>query len=345
MAAAYTSSDSGSNDIDTRVEMITTLMDEIITKESKTSAMTADSRLVKATDEAGQVKVATAKASGLGNYSIDDGYQFGTAKLKWATYQLTHDRGLVIDVDRREQKETGGLATAAMFASEITRQSIIPEIDSTRLAGVYAAMNADTTGVKATNLGSYTPAAATVFSEIEKGIDAISENWTTDAGYTIYISTAIKSMLRASSEVTKVRDITGGATRLTTDTTDINGNPIVWVPKARMKTAYDYLDIDATSSKDGGISPSASAQDINFIIVAPGVANGIISINNEKIIMKEQNQRKDADSLYMRVFHDVIVPQNKVCGSYVSVNPASTRDPEAGGTAQQAKAKTTAAKR
>lgn len=329
MAAAYTSADSGSNDIDTRVEMITTLMDEIITKESKTAAMTADSELVQATSVAGQVKVATAKVSGLGNYSIDDGYQFGSAKLKWATYQLTHDRGLVIDVDRREQMETGGLATAALFASEVTRQSIIPEIDSTRLAGIYAAMNADTTGVKANNLGSYTPAAATVLSEIEKGIDAVSENWTTDAGYTIYISTAVKSLLRSSSEVTKTRDITGGSSRLSTDTTDIDGNTIVWVPKARMKTAYTYNDIDSSTSKDGGIEAASSAQDINFIIIAPGVANGIVSINNEKIIMKNQNQRKDADSLYMRVFHDVIVPQNKVCGAYVSVKP-SARDPESG---------------
>lgn len=336
MAAAYTSPDAIANDIEARVEMITSLMDEIITKESKTTAMTPNSALVQATSVAGQVKVATSKASGLGNYSKEDGYQFGSATLEWATYQLTHDRGVVIDVDRREQMESGGLATASVFAADITRQSIIPEIDATRLAGIYTAMNGDATGIKATNLGSYTPAAATVLSEIEKGIDAVAENWSTDSGYTIYISTAVKSLLRASSEVTKTRDITSGATRLTTDTTDIDGCPIVWVPKARMKTAYTYQDIDKTSSLDGGIVPASAAQDINFIICAPGVANGIIAVNNEKVIMKEQNQRKDADSLYMRVFHDIIVPKNKVCGAYVSVAPASGREPEPGGQTQQA---------
>ena len=250
----------------------------------------------------------------------------------------------VLDVDRREQMESGGLATASVFAADITRQSIIPEIDATRLAGIYAAMNGDATGIKATNLGSYTPSAATVLSEIEKGIDAVAENWSTDSGYTIYISTAVKSLLRASSEVTKTRDITSGATRLTTDTTDIDGCPIVWVPKSRMKTAYSYLDIDKASSLDGGITPASAAQDINFIICAPGVANGIIAVNNEKIIMKEQNQRKDADSLYMRVFHDVIVPKNKICGAYVSVAPASGREPESEGETQQTQATKTRSK-
>lgn len=322
MAAAYTSSESIANAIAERTEMITSRMDEIIAKEIKTSGMTADSALIEATQNAGEVKLGTISSSGLGNYSEEDGYQFGKASLVWNSYALKHDRGVVLDVDRRELMESGQLASTAAFAAYLTRNHINPEIDATRLSGIYAAVNGNSE-VNTTNLVTEDLTAAGVLSAINKGIDRISEVWSVDSGYTIYISSAIKSLLRSSTEYTKTKSIDAGSTRLSTDVTEIDGNSLVWVPSARMKTAYDYNDIDAGSAKDGGFTPSASAQDINFVIVAPGVANGIVSINAEKIITKEVNQRKDADSLYVRVFHDVIVPKNAAVGAYVSVANAA----------------------
>lgn len=324
MAAAYTSPDSVASEIATRTEMITSRMDEIIEKEIKTSAMTADSAFVEATGNAKDFKVATIDCSGLGNYSQEKGYQYGSAKLEWNTYTLKHDRGVVLDVDRLEQNQSGGLATTGALAARLTRGFINPEIDATRISGVYAALAANDK-VKDTNVAEYTPAAATILSEIMKGIDTISEVWNTDSGYTIYISSAVKSLLRTSTEYTKVKDIASGAARLSTDVTEIEGNQVVWVPKFRMKTEYTYQDID-NGTTDGGIVAGSGAKDINFLIVAPGVANGVVSVNAEKYITKEVNQRKDADSLYVRVYHDVIVPKEAAVGAYVSVSPGARDD-------------------
>lgn len=326
MAASYTSPDSAANDITTRVEMITSRMDEIIEKELLTGAMTPDSALIQATGRAGEVKLATIDCSGLGNYDKQKGYQFGSVNLEWNDYKLAHDRGVVLDIDRLEQDQTGGLASTGALAARLVRGYINPEIDATRISGVYAAINGDTT-LKTTNLATETLTAAGVLSAIEKGIDQIAEVWPQNSGYTIYISTAVKTLLRSSSEYTKVKDISAGSGRLSTDVTEIDGNDVVWVPQFRMKTAYTYQDIDSTSSTDGGIAPTSAAQDINFLIVAPGVANGLVTVNAEKYITKEFNQRKDADSLYVRVYHDVIVPKNAAVGAYVSVAPSSARGP------------------
>lgn len=340
-AGTYTDPNGPTNTIGLRTEMITSRMDDIIVKEAKTTAMTADPSFVQATSVANEFKVATISTTGLGNYDKTKGYPRGQATLEWNTYSLKHDRGVVLDIDRLDQAQSGGLATTGALAAFLTRNKINPEIDATRISGVYAAINADTT-LKTTNLKSYTPDKATILSEIEAGLDKIAEVWNTDSGYTIYLNSNIRSVLRSSSEVTKVRHIDSAGTSLTTDTTDIDGNAVVWVPSDRMKTAYTYYDGVTDGQTDGGIVAASGAQDINFLIVAPGVASGVVSVQAEKYITKEVNQIKDADALYVRIYHDVIVPKNAAVGAYVSVAPAGgAREPEPGeqGTAQAMAAK------
>lgn len=329
----YTDPEGVANAYAARTEMITSRMDEIISIEAKTTAMTPDPALVEAAGKAGEIKLATISTGGLGTYSRQYGYPQIPSELEWNSYKLTHDRGCKLDVDRRDQDESGGLASIGALAATLTRTQIIPEIDSTRLSTIYSLMNADITGVKATNLVSATLSATDVLTAIETGIDQVAEGWNADSGYTIYANSKLKSVLRSSKEYTKTRDVSGSRI-LDSTVTEINGCNLVWVPSARMKTAYTYNDGITSGQQTGGIVADAGAQDINFVIVAPGVAQGVVAVNAEKYITKETNQLKDADALYLRIYHDLIMQKQKYAGAYVHVAPIarSAASQEATGT-------------
>ena len=333
-AGAYTDPNGQANSVALRTEMITGKMDEIIAVEAKTNGMTADPAFVQATSQANVFKVATLSTSGLGDYDKQKGYPRGTATLEWNSYELKHDRGVVLDIDRLDQAQSGGLASTGSMAAYLTRNQIIPEIDATRIAGVYSAVNTSrSSNVKA----SATALAKTdILSAIEEGIDTIANKWAVDSGYTIYVNMNLKSTLRGSSEFQRVRDIAGGVAGIETGIESIDGNRIVYVPSERMKTAYTYNDGVTDGETAGGFAPASGAGDVNFMILAPGVANGVVSVNAEKYITKEVNQIKDADALYVRLYHDVIVTKESTVGAYVSVKTAADREPESGGQTQQA---------
>lgn len=338
---AVTYSDGGvANTIAARTEMITSRMDEIIKKEAVTNAMTASPELQDAFRKSETAKLATMTTSGLGNYDKVKGYPIGSVSVSWKDYTLAYDRALEIDIDRKDALQTGGLATAAAAAAQSLRQNIIPEIDATRLS---QAMAKTKTALPAHVIEeTAAPTAANLLSKIGEGLDAIYEERGVDTGATIYINNKLKSVLRSSTEYTKVKSIDGSMRSLDLNTQSIDGNPIVFVPQARMKTAYTYQDVDGTNN--GGIAPASNAQDINFLIAAPGCAQGVVVIQSTKYFPADQNQRKDADMYQFRIYHDLIVETNSgATGIYVHAGKASEREDGTEGvvtTAAKARTKT-----
>ena len=56
---------------------------------------------------------------------------------------------------------------------------------------------------------------------------------------------------------------------------------------------------------------------------APNCAHGVVAHNIQKIIPPELNQTADGTKLAFRVYHDCIVPKNKVPGIYALTVPKS----------------------
>lgn len=317
------------NDITAITKFITEKLDEILVQEAKTNGMQADPAFVRATGTAGTVKLATMLTTGLGNYSKIKGYPVGGVQLSWQEYQLTNDRAISATIDRRDEMGTDGMVTAAAALAEVMRAEAIPEIDATRMAQLFAALNAQ----NATNANVVTEAAPTkanILSKIQAGLDYVSNNTGVDEGMTIYVNQSLKSILKGSSEMTVTRDIQSGKTGLSTTVTEIDGNKIVYVPANRMKTKIDLADGFTNALTDGtdlatidrtkyGFAPNANAKDIQFAIVAPGVANAVTAINASKVIPAEVNQKFDGDTFMYRIFHDLIVPVNKTPAAYMQV--------------------------
>lgn len=318
MATSYSGSGVG-NSIDPTVDMISTRMDEIVRKEAVTSAMNASQDIIAAFNRSASAKLPTLETSGLGNYDKVKGYPMGSATVTWQEYTLAYDRGLKIDIDRKDRIQTDGLATTAAAAAQLMRLQVVPEIDATRLSGAVA----KTKAIDATHVvEGDAPTAADLLTKIGAGLDVIYEERGVDSGATIYMNNSMKQVLRSSSEYTKVRNITSTPSiDLTTDS--IEGNSIVWVPSARMKTAYTYGNPGTASGETGGISADASAADIYFVIVAPGCAQGVTVFSEPKYVSADVNQLKDADSLMYRIYHDVIVEKNSGASGIYAVTGAS----------------------
>lgn len=316
MAATYSGA-GVANDIDTIIKSITTRMDEIVQKETVTAGMTASQDIIEAFGRSASAKLATVKTSGLGNYNTVKGYPMGQTVMEWETYTLAYDRGIKIDIDRKDEIQTDGLMSASTVAAQMMRLQVIPEIDATRISQTVA----KTKTAMATHVATEQAlTSANIVSKIGEGIDMVFDDYGVDSGLTIYMSSTLRKTLRGTTEVTKVKSVDGSSHTIDLMTDTIDGdNRIVWVPKARMCSEYVYNDPGADGT-GGGIAPGSKKPEINFLITAPGCAQGVTVINDPKFITREVNQTKDADSLMYRIFHDVIVEKNSgAAGIFASV--------------------------
>jgi len=328
----YSASQALPNTVAQSAEYIKEIMDQIVAIEAKTNGMTPDPAIIKATQQAGSVYLATLETSGLGNYDDRKGYPLGAAKNTWTQYTLTHDRGIKYIADTKESIQSGGIDTAVAMMAESMRSHVIPEIDATRLTGVYTALAAAS---KSTHYSAELNAltASNLITKIITGLDTIADDFGTDSGCTIYLSSAMRTILHTSSEYTKTKNIGAADRNFDTDLSEILGNNVVWVPKTRMYSKLTFLDgytnaystasttVDYTKfgyAKD----TSGGGVDMNFVITAPNTAMGVTAINNPKIILKENSEQYDADQAMIRIWHDVIIPKNKLDGCYVSLAPS-----------------------
>jgi len=316
------------NSITEAVKYITEKMDEIIAIEAKTSDMQADPALVRATNVAGTVKLATLSTTGLGNYDKTKGYPTGAASLVWQSYALSYDRGLRLVIDKADEMESGAMATAAATAAELIRQQVIPEIDATRMAKLYARLNAFT----ATNnnvSAKAKPTKANVVTQLIEACDSVSDATGIDEGLTVYVNGDLRGLVDTSSEVTLTRDPTAAGNGVNTVNRSINGNKIVYVPSARMKTTVTLNDGFTNAFSDTTTTPptvdatkfgfAGGATDIWYAVVAPGVANGVTAINNLGFIPAKDSEQFDGDIIKYRVYHDLIVPDNKTVAAYMAI--------------------------
>lgn len=322
------SGDSLPNSIELAIKYITEKMDEIIAIEAKTSGMQADPALVQATGVAGTVKLATLTTTGLGNYSKQKGFPTGSATLTWQSYQLAYDRGLRLVLDRADSMESGGVATAAATAAELVRTQVIPEIDACRMAKLHSRLDA----FKAQNsnvVSMAQPTKANIVTKLIEACDSVSDATGIDEGLTVYVNGDLRTAINTSSEVTLNRDITGAGTGANTRTLQINGNNIVFVPAARMKTTLTLNDGYTNAYSDTTTTPptvdktkfgfTGGSTPIWYAVTAPGVANGVTSINNLGVIPAERSEQFDGDVVKYRIYHDLIVPDNKTPAAFMAI--------------------------
>ena len=279
------------------VTKFTNKLDKIIERETLTSDLNMNGDLLGDLNEAGEIKVAKIAMDGLADYNRSTGFVAGSVTTEWETLKLTHDRGREFEVDRLDDEERAAILSANLM-SEFERTKVIPEVDAVRFSTLAA--NAGTT-------------VAADFADPEDALDAVlaGEEAVEDLGADLsqcifYCTSATKGLLRKAQNYRLGQGEDPNGTFSTFDEMKI-----VVVPSVRFQTVIDLKDGTTSGEEAGGFAAGAAAKAMNFMIVHPSACAAIQKHLTLRYFAPEVNQSKDAHLWQYRLFHDLLVYENK----------------------------------
>ena len=251
------------------------------------------------------------EVQGLGDYDRNLGFPRGNITGSKKQYELTQDRGREFLIDAADNDETGFLVNAASVMAEFQRAHVIPEIDCYRYSKMYGIMSAGSyasTNVKADDISK-----AKIVETLIADIAAVQDEMGTDVPLTITMSGIVQQYLgQEFVHNLDYADFTAGA--LHTKVRAIDGNPIIIVPSARLKTAYDFYDGVTNGQEAGGFKASTSAKDMKWIITPVTAPIAIAKIDNMRAFDPTEYQQAHAWKVDYRIFHDLwMLPDGQRC--------------------------------
>lgn len=286
-----------------------------------------DGRVKFSIDNAKIVKVYKANYGGLSDYERnnvdmgaaegfgDRGYKEAAIEGKWETRELSQDRGAKYVIENFDNEETAGL-TVGKATTEINRTIVIPEIDAYAFATIADKVKGYATGLSGSSVNyvSGTIAADTILSEINKGLTWLDDNEVPEENQIIFISTAAKNALRSTKELTRFMDSDKDlGHKISFKVTDYEGRPLVVVPPKRFREGFTKLP-------QGGYKLAGSS--IDFIAMDKNAAVHVVKYQKQKILTGEAalaNTDMDATVIFVRIYHDIVIFDNRLCGIYVHV--------------------------
>lgn len=275
----------------------TNKLDQVLEAGTKTSDLTLDQSLLGELSGAGEIKVPKITLEGLADYSRSAGFVAGAITSDWETLKLTYDRGREFTVDALDDEEREALLSANLM-SEFVRTKVVPEVDAIRFARLY-----EKAGTKKT--GALTDSGATT-KAVRAAEDALEEAGADMGNLILYVSTATKTALR--NEVPRSYTASGDPDSRIYRFDDI---PIVTVPSARFKTSIELLDGTTSGETAGGYKAATNAVTMDFVMLDKSAAKAIQKHQKLRYFAPDENQSKDAHLWQYRLFHDLLVMDNK----------------------------------
>lgn len=300
-------------------------IDTVLTQEAKTNVLKDGSKFIDLNfKETGYVKVMSLLMDGLSdyyrvnnglgsannNYSTypsNDGYKVGDAQAKWELFQLQYDRGRQFRIDNMDNEETAGLVIGNLLA-EFLRTKVVPEVDAVRFSKMAGKCN-----VTLGNLLSESISANTIISKFNTAFEWLYEHGVPEEEQVIFVSPAVMTLIRNTTEL--VKKLTQDEYRNADVTFTIEkyeGRQIIEVPSNRFFTNV--------VTNDNGYIPSASSYVINYMICSKKAVVPVVKLEKSKIWTPDQVQDFDGYKVNFRMYHDIIIPKNKVPAIYTSVS-------------------------
>ena len=300
-------------------------IDTVLTQEAKTNVLVNGSKFIDLNfKETGYVKVMSLLMDGLSDYyrvnnglgsasngystyPSNDGYKVGDTSAKWELFQLEYDRGRQFRVDNMDNEETAVLVIGNLLA-EFLRTKVVPEVDAVRFSKMAKKCN-----VALGNLVSETINANQIIGRFNSAFEWLFEHGVPEEEQVIFVSPNVMTLIRNTTELYK---------RLTQDeyrNSDVTftiekyeGRQIIEVPSNRFFTGV--------VTTDNGYMPSANSYVINFMIASKKAVVPVVKLEKSKIWTPEQVQDFDGYKVNFRMYHDIIIPKNKVPAIYTSVS-------------------------
>lgn len=280
-------------------QKFTDKLNKIIERETLTSDLNMNGDLLGEFSDSGEIKVAKLTMDGLADYGRATGFVDGEVTTDWETYKLRYDRGRAFSIDAMDDEERAAIVSANAMA-EFERTKVIPEVDAVRFAAL------------AENAGNTVAAALTTQDAAYKAVmeaETAMEDLGADLSKCIlYCTSAVKRLLREN--VKQNYRLSQGE--------DPNGKFMAWdemkvvtVPSARFQSKVDLLDGTTSTQEKGGFKPADDAKAVNFMVVHLEAAAAIQRHKTLRYFAPDVNQKRDAHLWQYRLFHDLLVYENK----------------------------------
>lgn len=289
-------------------EEFTNMVDDEIVMGPITSDLTIPTASLKFLD-AKTVHFPKVTVDGLGTHTRDGKFTTGDVDLSYEAKTLTIDRSRSFSVDSMNDVETLGVAFGDLGRTFL-RTQVIPEVDAIRFSKIAAA----------------TPSAHKVAADIaddkamevlDTAILTLDEAEIPEENRIIYASNALVAQLEKLSTITKNIDFSSVVTNVGTRVISYKGIPIKKVPSSRFYSEITLKDGKTTGQEAGGYSKATTGKEINFILAwIPAIKGAVVKHSLAKIYLAGTVQGNDNHALDYRMYHDMIILDNKAKGIY-----------------------------
>lgn len=254
---------------------------------------------------------------GLGDYDRNLGYPRGSINGSLKQYELTKDRGREFLIDAADNDETGFLVNGASVMAEFQAAHVIPEVDSYRYSKLFADVqtgapdNIDDTAMETTEL-----------VDLLVGDCAAIRDRVGDIPLVITMSGLVQQHLgRQFTQSLDVVNFNRGG--IFTKVKALDGDPIMIVPSARLKTAYTYRDGVSAGQEAGGFVAADGAKDIKWIIMPITAPIAVGKIDKMRAFSPDEYQDAHAWKVDYRLFHDLWIMPNGYNNSFIRTGTIS----------------------
>lgn len=249
--------------------------------------------------------IRTISTTGLKNHTRGKGFNSGEVSDTKTVYTMTQDRDVEFYIDRQDVDETNNELAMANISNTFINEHVQPEIDAYRFATLYKNTEADKKNEVAITVDN-------AYTELKKAISKVRKYGPNNV--TAFVSSPFMDCLERSKEFS--RNITNqnvGTTALESRITSIDGTQIIEVwDDVRFKTEFDFTD---------GFKPTASASDLNFVVVARPATIPIVKENAVFLFAPGEHSQGDGFLYQNRLYHDLFIKPAKKDAIVASTAP------------------------
>ena len=264
-----------------------------------------------------EVKIPILGMDGLGNMN---GYKApaGDLAMTWETKQLQWYRGRNFSIGRYDVDETNFALTVGNALRVFLNQHVVPEVDCLRIsAAAQGAIAYGQTVVQASAEITTANILGLLLNDIAKVQDKIGE---TEQLY-IQISTALKSLLEQSTQITRYLNVKDFSVRSATLRLEsLNDQYLIGTPSAYMHSVFGLNDGVTGGQTVGGVTFANLGPNINWIIAARPAVDAIARPQITKVISPDVNQEGEFWKVMFSIYHGNWVLENKGDGLLANID-------------------------
>ncbi len=323
-------------------------VDEYFVAESKTVILEHGAKFIDVNfNEAGYVKIADVLLDGLSDYyktqveprpgnplgyaayagnlgdGQRDGFDIGGTDVRWEIFKLQWCRGRQFRIDHIANEETGKVVTGGLI-EKFHKEKVIPEVDACRFSTIAGAASA-TMG----NLLEETVSSSSGDQYINEGNVLAkffaARKWLVENEVPLeelvwFMSPDVYEVLVNSDKLTKfiTQEDYRSENGLTLQIKKFNDVPIIEVPSSRF-----FTNVKTTRN---GFEAQSTSLAINYMMCSK---KAVIPIRKLEVSKVYDEEMSGLAGFYGTIFnyllyHGVVIPKNKMIGTYVSVGAANS---------------------